>query len=116
MQTVFWKISQRAHNTLAFQKFPESMDVCGEIVRLGVGAKYILGVYEGKYQPGVNTHPFSGSGWNIDDQRVKEIAGAVERQLKIARALLNKEKVKFPKDEIEAIPLIIALCRLKIGH
>lgn len=116
MQTVFWKISQRAHNTLAFQKFPESMDIWGEIVGLGVGVKYIIGVYEGKYQPGINTHPFSGSGWNIDDKRIEEIASTVERQLEFARAVLNKEKVELPKGEIEGIPLITAMCCLKIEY
>jgi len=114
LNVTFWKISQRAHNTYAFRKFPEGMDIMGEIMGLGVGVKYIIGVYEGKYQPGIKTHPFSGSGWNIDDKRVEEIASAVKEQLETAKMVLNGEQIELPKDEIDGIPLIFALCYLKV--
>ena len=112
IRPIFWKASQRAHNTLAYQKFPDSMDISGDMIRLGVAMNYICSVYDGKTQPGVNTHPFTGTAWNIDEKRTEEIAVAVKSQMETAKAVLNKEDVEFPEDIFDAIPLFMAVCYL----
>lgn len=113
MRTLIWKVGQMTNKTPASQKAPEGMEIWGEVIRLGVAARYINGVSEGKYNPGENTHPFLGSGWDIDEKRASEIAKTVKSQIETAKAVLNKEDVDLPKDEIEAMPLIMAACYLK---
>lgn len=113
MRTLFEKTRQKIKNVPAYRFAPQAMEIWGEMVRLGVAAKYIMDVSKEKYSPGEKTYPFSEGGWDISEEKVKEISKEVEGQIDTAKAVLDGKDIDLPKDEIEAMPLIMAMCHLK---
>jgi hypothetical protein len=114
MQSLLDRTKQRMANVPAYRFAPEAMDIWAEMARLGTACEYILRVSEGKNVGGTDTHPFTGTSWDIDTKRVEEISVAVKGQLETARALLDHQSPTLPKDEIEAMPLIMAISYLKV--
>jgi hypothetical protein len=116
-ESIRWKIGQKLNQTNASVLFPKSMEIWGEVIAIGVATRYILlAVHNKELTAGQGTHPFSGSGWDLDKEKVRRYAEGVKAQIENARELLTPGNavLKLPDNEEKSTHLIGALCYLKV--